>query len=70
MALNNTGDEILLVNSADLVIDAVMYGAGVYSGVAAHPGVSTGHSLERSPLNQDTNNCAVDFVDRASPIPR
>ena len=70
MALNNTGDEILLVNSADLVIDVVVYGAGVYSGVAAHPGVSTGHSLERSPLNRDTNNCAVDFVDRASPIPR
>jgi len=31
--------------------------------------VATGHSLERSPANQDTNNCTVDFVDRNLPTP-
>jgi len=69
-ALNNTGDEVLLLDPADIVIDAVVYGSGAYLGVTPHPGVASTHSIERNPLNQDTDNCALDFVDRASPVPR
>ncbi|MEW6404041.1 MAG: lamin tail domain-containing protein [Chloroflexota bacterium] len=69
IALVNTGDEVLLLNGSDVAVDVVTFEAGVYSGVTAHPGVAVGHSIERSPANQDTNNCATDFVDRATPTP-
>jgi hypothetical protein len=69
ISLANTGDEVLLLNGADVAVDVVTYEAGIYSGVTPHPGVVTGHSIERSPANQDTNNCSVDFVDRAAPTP-
>jgi glycerophosphoryl diester phosphodiesterase len=69
ISLANTGDEMLLLNGSDAAVDVVTYEAGVYSGVTAHPGVALGHSIERSPVNQDTDNCAVDFVDRTTPTP-
>ena len=69
IALANGGDEVLLLNGADTPVDVVTYGSGSYPGVVAHSTVATGHSLERSPANQDTNNCSVDFVDRATPTP-
>ncbi|MBI2332299.1 MAG: lamin tail domain-containing protein [Chloroflexi bacterium] len=69
ISLANTGDEVLLLNGSDTAVDVVTYEAGVYSGVTAHPGVATGHSIERSPANQDTNDCSVDFVDRPTPTP-
>ncbi len=69
ISLSNTGDELLLLNGSDVAVDVVTYEAGVYSGVTAHPGVAVGHSIERSPANQDTNNCSVDFVDRVTPTP-
>ena len=69
IALSNTGDEVLLLNGSDVPVDVVTYGSGSYPGVTAHALVATGHSLERSPANQDTNNCAVDFVDRNPPTP-
>jgi len=58
------------LNGSDVAVDVVTYGNGIYTGVAPHALVATGHSLERSPVNHDTNNCAVDFVDRNPPAPR
>ncbi len=69
ISLANTGDEVLLLNGSDAAVDVVTFEAGSYSGVTAHPGVAVGHSIERSPANQDTNNCNTDFVDRTSPTP-
>ncbi len=69
ISLANTGDEVLLLNDSDIAVDVVTFEAGVYPGVTAHPGVATGHSIERSPAAQDTNDCSVDFVDRAIPTP-
>lgn len=69
IALANTGDEVLLLNGSDVPVDVVTFEAGVYSGVTSHPGVAVGHSIERSPANQDTNDCPVDFVDRTTPTP-
>ncbi len=59
----------MLLNGSDVPVDVMTYGSGSYPGVTAHALVATGHSLERSPVNQDTNNCAVDFVDRSTPTP-
>jgi phosphatidylserine/phosphatidylglycerophosphate/cardiolipin synthase-like enzyme len=69
ISLANTGDEVLLLNGSDAAVDVVTFEAGVYAGVTAHPGVAVGHSIERSPANQDTNNCNTDFVDRVTPTP-
>ncbi len=69
ISLGNTGDEVLLLNGSDAAVDVVTYEAGVYAGVTPHPGVAVGHSIERSPANQDTNNCSNDFVNRATPTP-
>ncbi|HJR80173.1 MAG TPA: lamin tail domain-containing protein [Anaerolineales bacterium] len=69
ISLANTGDEVLLLNASDTAVDVVTFEVGVYSGVTAHPGVAVGHSIERSPANQDTNDCSTDFVDRTTPTP-
>jgi cardiolipin synthase len=69
ISLANTGDEVLLLDGSDFAVDVVTFESGSYPGVTAHPGVAVGHSIERSPANQDTNNCSTDFVDRATPTP-
>jgi len=69
LALANTGDEVLLLDGNDVPVDVVTYERGSYPGVVPHPGVSTGHSIERDPPDRDTDDCSVDFVDRASPTP-
>ncbi len=69
MALANTGDEVLLLDGNDTPVDVVTYENGSYPGVIPHPGVTRGHSIERDPPAQDTDDCSVDFVDRASPTP-
>ena len=69
IALANTGDEVLLLNASDSLVDAVAYKSGSYAGVIPHPGVSTGHSIERFPADQDSDDCSVDFQDQAVPNP-
>ncbi len=69
MALSNSGDEVLLLDASDQLVDAVVYEGGSLAGVVAHPGVATGHSLERSPADQDTDDCSVDFQDTNPPTP-
>ncbi len=64
-SLANTGDEVLLLDGSDTVIDVLVYEGGSYPGVSAHPGAPQGSSLERSFLPDaphDTDDCAVDFV--------
>jgi len=67
--LSNSGDEVLLLNSSDSVVDAVVYGSGSFGGIIPHPGVIAGHSIERSPRGKDTDNCALDFIDQVNPTP-
>jgi hypothetical protein len=57
----NTGDEVLLLDSRDTVMDVVTYEAGAYPGVAPHPGVPAGSSIRRGSV-VDTNDSSVDFV--------
>ncbi len=64
LALANAGDEILLLDERDTVIDAIAYEGGAYPGVNAHAGVAEGYTIERSFAPNgphDTNNCATDL---------
>ncbi|MDI6822449.1 MAG: lamin tail domain-containing protein [Actinomycetota bacterium] len=69
ISLANTGDEVLLLNEGDNAIDVVTYEKGSYPGVTPHPGVPTGHSLERFPPDRDTDDCSADFRDQPNPNP-
>jgi hypothetical protein len=68
--LGNSGDDIILRNAADQVVDILSYGAASYPGIIPCPLVITfGAVLERFPYWQDTDNCATDFRERPIPTP-
>ena len=67
--LANDGDEVLLLDNSDKVIGAVVYGKGSFDGITSHPGVIEGYSIERVPVNSDSDNCAMDFIDQRHPSP-
>jgi hypothetical protein len=70
LALGNEGDEVFLLDEGQVPVDVVTYGDGGYAGVVAHPGVvDEGHSLERRPPREDTDDCSRDFLDRYPPTP-
>ena len=61
---------MLLLDATRAPVDVVTYGTGSYPGMTPHPGVSDqGHSLERRPPKQDTDDCGQDFFDRVPPTP-
>jgi hypothetical protein len=66
--LNNSGDEIVLMDSTDQWVDAVSWGASTFFFDPAAPDVQEGHSLERYPPGQDTDS-ALDWRDQANPSP-
>jgi cardiolipin synthase len=66
--LSNSGDELILRNSNDVVVDVLVYGTGSYPGHIACtllPGPD--QTYERYPYWRDTDNCAADF--RPWPFP-
>ncbi len=65
----NSGDEVLLIDNNDNVLDAVVYGTGGYGTIVPGPDVPSGHSLERIPPDQDTDDCSTDFTDMTYPAP-
>ncbi|MFQ6058464.1 MAG: lamin tail domain-containing protein [Anaerolineae bacterium] len=69
IALGNTGDEVLLLDETDTPVDVVVYGTGSYTGVVPHATIPQGHSLERFPPDQDTDDCSLDFIDQPRPNP-
>lgn len=70
LALTNSGDEVVLRDAGGVVVDVATYGDGDFSGVVPHPGgVDAGHSLERRPPEEDTDDCSQDFFDRYPPTP-
>lgn len=66
--LSNSGDDLLILDWNDQVIDALSWGSSTYAFDPSVPLVSEGHSIERQPANVDTNT-AVDWIDQASPTP-
>ena len=70
LQLGNTGDEIILRNTNDKLVDVVTYGTGSYPGFTSCPFVTTlGAVLERFPYWQDTDDCTVDFREWPFPSP-
>ncbi len=70
IALANTGDVIILRDPDDNLKDAVAWGSGSVGGVTTWSGGSTGEdeTLQRSPADQDTDNCNDDFkIDTPTP---
>jgi uncharacterized repeat protein (TIGR01451 family) len=65
--LGNSGDEVLLLDPTNHLVDVVVYGTGRYPGVVPHPGVEWPDTLERIPANVDTNDCSHDFEPGWSP---
>ncbi|MDX1413386.1 MAG: lamin tail domain-containing protein [Candidatus Promineifilaceae bacterium] len=70
LRLGNGGDEVILRDSSDLVIDLVTYGESELLNQEACPLlIGTNHSLERYPYWLDSDNCPEDFRDWPFPNP-
>lgn len=67
-SLANAGDEVLLLDPSDLLVDGVAWGTGSLPGnvscLAIDPSLYplSNPSIKREPLWKDTNSCPVDFV--------
>ena len=66
--LSNSGDEVLILDGGDAIVDAMSYGDKITFFDPPCPDVTAGHSLERSPVNVDTNT-AEDWNDQEFPNP-
>ena len=66
--LSNTGDSVILFDDSGAAVDGASY---ANSNLAFDPSVADvdpGHSIERRPINNDTDT-AADWVDNDSPSP-
>ncbi|VAW37661.1 hypothetical protein MNBD_CHLOROFLEXI01-2629 [hydrothermal vent metagenome] len=70
LQLGNSGDEVILRDPTNQVVDVITYGTGSYPGIIPCATVTTiDASLERFPYNTDTDDCSVDFREWAFPNP-
>jgi hypothetical protein len=68
LSLGNSGEDLLILDPVDQVVDALSWGPSEYAFTPAAPDVGEGHSLERVPANQD-NDTAGDWQNRDLPDP-
>lgn len=66
--LGNAGDEVLILDLQDSIVDAVSWGNSDFAFDPPVPSVMPGHSIERFPADVDTDTNA-DWVDQPSPNP-
>jgi hypothetical protein len=66
--LANTGDEVLLLDAGDTEVDIVSWGSSSYAFNPPVSCVEAGHSIERCPVNVDTDT-AIDWRDQPNPSP-
>jgi hypothetical protein len=66
--LNNAGDEILLLNQDDILLDAISWGNSLFAFNPSAPITKDGQSLERIPANSDRNR-AADWHVQSTPQP-
>jgi hypothetical protein len=59
-----TGDELLLLDRSNAVVDAVSYGSGRFPGVVPHSPAGRDRLLLRGVVTVDTDSCAADFMAR------
>jgi hypothetical protein len=68
VSLNNSGDEVLLLDRDNRVLDAVSWGSSSWAFNPPVPAVLADHSIERYPANQDTDT-STDWRDQPVPDP-
>jgi MYXO-CTERM domain-containing protein len=62
LQLNNPGDELLLLDPTNTLLDIVVFGTGAYVGVAPFANApGTDEVLSRDAMSSDTDDCQVDF---------
>lgn len=66
--LSSSGDEILLVNNQDFLIDGVSWGSSTEILDPSAPKVDPDHSIERYPPDED-QDIAANWRDQPNPIP-
>ncbi len=66
--LTNSGDEVLLVDGGDRVIDGISWGSSTWAFDPSAPVAAEDHSLERYPPGEDTDT-AGDWRDQEIPSP-
>ena len=69
MSLANMGDEVLLLGPDDSVMDAAVWGIGSIAGTLPFTRTFSvgGHTLQRWPPGQDSNDCNSDFREQVLP---
>ncbi len=65
VSLDASGDELLVLDGSDTVVDVVTFGAGTYPGVGVGPTAATDELSLREPIDQDTD-ATGDFVARGA----
>lgn len=62
--LADAGDELLVLDPSNTILDVAVYGNGAYPGVNAYtPAPAAGDVLARDTMSSDTDDCLVDFSD-------
>ncbi len=62
MQLVNAGDELLVLDPSNTILDIAVYGTGLYSGVVSFtPTPGLNEVLTRDAASGDTDSCLVDF---------
>ena len=70
LRLGNSGDEVIVRDKENRIIDVIAYGDGIFPGqVACFLLTGVNHSLERYPYWVDKDNCQEDFRDWPFPNP-
>lgn len=63
MSLTNAGDEILVLDASNTIVDVVVFGNGAYAGVTTFtPAPGTDEVASRDAMSSDTDDCQVDFT--------
>lgn len=66
--LGNGGDEVIILNEENTIIDAVSWKSSTFAFDPSVEGVPEGSSISRKPANLD-HNTALDWVELSSPSP-
>ncbi len=69
MSLANMGDEVVVLGPNDGVVDAAVWGIGLSAGTLPFTRTFSlgGHTLQRWPPNNDSNDCNNDFREQVLP---
>lgn len=71
ISLGNTGDEMILVDGCDTVVDVLVYENGTYGDERITPqtyNCDQNEMLYRTPPWQDTDDCSADFAPMVVPV--